>query len=108
MLGIGQARKGQCRSVSSLLECTKGHTWLCGGTCRKQGANRSQDRVSKIIQELKCIQRWQRGCLAKQEGGFLKNHMTRDDNLIGRDIKTLVSFVVERVPKKDTKSGTWR
>jgi hypothetical protein len=34
--------------------------------------------------------------------------MTRDDNPIGRDIKILISFVVGRVSKKDTKSGTWR
>jgi hypothetical protein len=63
--------------------------------------------VSKIIQELKCVQRWRRGCLTKREGGFLKNHMTGDDNPIGRDIKILISFVVGRVSKKYTKSGTW-
>jgi hypothetical protein len=34
--------------------------------------------------------------------------MTGDDNPIGRDIKILISFVVGRVSKKYTKSGTWR
>jgi len=37
----------------------------------------------------------------------IEGDLTRDDDPVGNEIKTAVSFVVSRVVKKDAKSRTW-
>lgn len=38
---------------------------------------------------------------AKKEHNFIKDNMTGDDDHIDVKVKTIVSFMIDRIPKKD-------
>jgi hypothetical protein len=39
---------------------------------------------------------------------LIKNHMSRDDQAVCREIKAAIAFVVGRVAQEDTPGGAWR
>lgn len=44
--------------------------------------------------------------LGEREHGFIKDNVTRDDELVGREIKTPITFMRERIFEKGARSGS--
>jgi hypothetical protein len=49
----------------------------------------------------KSLVRWGEG-----EGFLIKNNMLGDNNVVGREIETLITFVISGVSEEDTTSGS--
>jgi hypothetical protein len=69
---------------------------------RQWGANGWQLTAGLSIQEIEVRDSRRGGFLIKGKGGLVEYDITRDDDPIAGEIKTLISFVVTRIPQKDT------
>jgi hypothetical protein len=43
---------------------------------------------------------------SEREAGLIKNHVSRDDQAVCGEIKATIAFVIRRVAKEDTLSGS--
>ena len=65
--------------------------------------NGDRQGISKILKKIQCCRSGRIGHLDKEKCGFIKNHVTGDDDSVGNRIKTHpVSFVMIEIPEKDT------
>lgn len=55
-------------------------------------ANRHQDKVSSMVEEIKILSNWLGSQLSERGNNFVKDDMTTDDDPITGDIKTSVPY----------------
>jgi hypothetical protein len=86
----------QCGSQRSTTGMTCRHKRLC----RPNGDGRHG--VRRYIEELICVRGVWRGVFRKGKVVLVKGDVPRDDDLVGRQVKTAISFMMSRITKEDT------